>query len=270
MMRRDFRPSMERLAKGDDSHVWTAGDFRVTLRGAPFRLAVEQRVDGAWRAVDRGSRDGRPCARPAGQSLRHFQVRPAGDRHFGLGDKTGPLDRTGRRFTAFCNWMRWAMTRKLAIRCTSMCPIWRLSMRALLGRIVFYDSLAPQTFDLGCERSNYHGIYRYVEIEEAGLDLWLIAGPDLARVTQRFHHADRQPGDAARAGAMVSPSPRCIMLMMRRRRRLSRISPTGAARKKSHQRHSFSGPAIRAGASAATCLPGIATSFPIRPRCSPS
>ena len=51
---------------------------------------------------------------------------------------------------------------------------------------MFYDSLAPMTFDLGCERSNYHGIYRYVEIEEQGLDLWLIAGPDLALTTQRF------------------------------------------------------------------------------------
>ncbi|MBL8653382.1 MAG: hypothetical protein JNJ97_04240, partial [Alphaproteobacteria bacterium] len=51
---------------------------------------------------------------------------------------------------------------------------------------MFYDSLAPSVFDIGAERSNYHGIYRYVEIEEPGLDLWLIAGPDIGTVTRRF------------------------------------------------------------------------------------
>ena len=59
-------------------------------------------------------------------------------------------------------------------------------MRRQSPAALFYDTLAPMTFDVGQERSNYHGIYRYVEAEEPALDLWLIAGPDVASVTRRF------------------------------------------------------------------------------------
>ncbi|MGZ2906237.1 hypothetical protein AAEQ97_26420, partial [Pseudomonas aeruginosa] len=38
---------------------------------------------------------------------------------------------------------------------------------------LFYDTLADCTFDLGCERSNYHGLYRYFEAEHGDLDLYV-------------------------------------------------------------------------------------------------
>jgi alpha-glucosidase len=51
---------------------------------------------------------------------------------------------------------------------------------------LFYDTLSDCVFDLGCERSNYHGLYRYFEAEHGDLDLYVIAGPALADVVARF------------------------------------------------------------------------------------
>ncbi|PMU85665.1 hypothetical protein, partial [Pseudomonas sp. GP01-A4] len=49
---------------------------------------------------------------------------------------------------------------------------------------VFYDTLADCTFDFGCEHSNYHGPYRLFEAEAGDLDLYVIAGPELAQVVR--------------------------------------------------------------------------------------
>ena len=42
---------------------------------------------------------------------------------------------------------------------------------------LYYDTLAPTTFDLGCEYDNYHGFYRYAEIDDGDLDYYLFVGP---------------------------------------------------------------------------------------------
>src|SRR6185503_186768 len=50
----------------------------------------------------------------------------------------------------------------------------------------FYDTLAPATFDLGCEHDNYHGLYRTTEIEDGDLDYYVFAGPRIRDVVRRF------------------------------------------------------------------------------------
>ncbi len=187
-----FEPPRTAHARDGEAHLLTAGSFRLRLEGSPFRLAVEQKIEGIWRPwiADRGT--GGFALTERGGRIRHFQHRPFGDRHFGLGDKTGPLDRTGRRF-------RILQLDALGYDAEIGDPLYKhvpyMAVQAENGVTggMFYDSLAPMTFDLGCERSNYHGIYRYVEAEERGLDLWLIAGPDLAAVTRRFTRLTGRP-----------------------------------------------------------------------------
>ncbi|WP_342361838.1 TIM-barrel domain-containing protein [Terrarubrum flagellatum] len=179
-----FSPPHAALEKSGEAHILTAGQFRLTLMGAPLRIAIEQRVGDEWRPWISDRDTGGFALTDRGERIRHFQKRPFEDRHFGLGDKTGPMDRTGRRF-------RMLQLDALGYDAAIGDPLYKHTpyMAVQSGGVVgglFYDSLAPMTFDLGCERSNYHGIYRYVEIEEKGLDLWLIAGPDLASVTRRF------------------------------------------------------------------------------------
>lgn len=166
----------------------TAGRLRVTVRSAPLRLEVEQSVDGVWRAWIADRPTGGFVRTDGDRRVRHYQARGESDRYFGLGDKAGPLDRHGRRF-------RVLQLDALGYDAEIGDPLYKHVPFAIVrteseGRAVagglFYDSLAPMVFDMGCERSNYHGLYRYVETEEPGLDLWLIAGPDVAAVTRRF------------------------------------------------------------------------------------
>ena len=42
------------------------------------------------------------------------------------------------------------------------------------------------TFDLGCEHDNYHGFYRYCEIEDGDLDYYLFVGPTIPDVVRKF------------------------------------------------------------------------------------
>ncbi|HXX83635.1 MAG TPA: glycoside hydrolase family 31 protein, partial [Casimicrobiaceae bacterium] len=51
---------------------------------------------------------------------------------------------------------------------------------------LFYDTLAPVTFDLGCEHDNYHGFYRYAEIDDGDLDYYLFLGPTVRDVVRKF------------------------------------------------------------------------------------
>jgi alpha-glucosidase len=183
-----FAPPPCELKTAAGQSVLVAGEFRVTLTTAPFRIMVEQRVGDAWQPWIADRQTGGFALTERGARLRHYQQRPETDRHFGLGDKTGPLDRTGRRF-------RLLQLDALGYDAEIGDPQYKHvpfmivqggdGAQAVAGGM-FYDTLAPMTFDVGQERSNYHGIYRYVETEEAALDLWLIAGPDVAAVTKRF------------------------------------------------------------------------------------
>jgi len=179
-----FSPPPATLESRGDAHVLTAGAFRATLTGSPFRLSVEQRTPDGWRPWIADRETGGFALTERGSRIRHFQQRPLADRHFGLGDKTGPLDRTGRRFRIL-QLDALGYDAEIGDPLYKHVPYVAVQSGGVAGGM-FYDSLAPMTFDLGCERSNYHGIYRYVEAEERGLDLWLIAGPDLAAVTRRF------------------------------------------------------------------------------------
>lgn len=179
-----FAPPAATITDEDGATRLTAGQFRVTLRNHPVRLAIEQRDGEVWRPWISDRETGGFALTERGTRIRHFQARPESDRHFGLGDKTGPLDRTGRRFRVL-QLDALGYNAEIGDPLYKHIPYMAVQSGGVIGGM-FYDTLAPATFDLGCERSNYHGIYRYVEAEEAGLDLWLIAGPDLANVTQRF------------------------------------------------------------------------------------
>jgi alpha-glucosidase len=119
-------------------------------------------------------------------AFKHAMARAPGDRHYGLGDKTGPLDLTGRR-------LRCAMCDSLGFDPERGDPLnknWPfLIVRDAASGVshgVFYDNGAEGSFDLGCEHDNYFGRYRVYEAEDGDLDFYLILGPRLADVTAKF------------------------------------------------------------------------------------
>jgi alpha-glucosidase len=117
-------------------------------------------------------------------ALQHVVARDEGDRHYGLGDKAGPLDRTGRRFK---------------IDAVDPCgfdaelsdPLYKMIPFVIVdgptgAHGVFYDNLAVGDMDLGCTIDNYHGLFRSYGAQDGDLDVYVIAGPRVPDVVRRF------------------------------------------------------------------------------------
>jgi len=118
--------------------------------------------------------------------IRHSMARGPNDRFYGLGDKTGPLDKHGRRF-------RTLALDALGYDAETSDPLYKhwpyLVARDGASGIaygLFYDTFAPTTFDLGCEYDNYHGFYRYAEIDDGDLDYYIFVGPTIREVVHKF------------------------------------------------------------------------------------
>lgn len=154
----------------------------VTLATTPLALRWTD-TQGRLLAEDRASAAYMASNRTGG--VRHYLQREPGERYYGLGDKTGPLDLHGRR-------LRTLAMDALGYDPRNGDPLYKhwpfvLSRNpngAWCG--IYYDTLAPCTFDLGCEHDNYHGLYRHVEIDDGDLDYYLIAGATPAAVIARF------------------------------------------------------------------------------------
>jgi alpha-glucosidase len=158
---------------------------RLTVRLTGFVCLWDLRLDGDWRRVaqdrptqayDFGYWDGR---------VRHYLRRDPGERHFGLGERAGDLDRSGRRFE-----MRNIDAMGYSARTTD--PLYKHIPFVITRRTngaaygLFYDTLSDCVFDLGQELDNYHGVYRSFCAAHGDLDYWFIAGPRVDQVVRRF------------------------------------------------------------------------------------
>ncbi len=155
----------------------------VDVRLSPFGIAWSL-ADGTPFASDRETNAYQ--WRSATGTVRHYMTRNRdGDRYFGLGDKTGPLDLHGRR-------LRTLAVDALGYDAKTSDPLYKhwpyLIVRDPGGVAygLYYDTLASATFDLGCEHDNYHGFYRYCEIEDGDLDYYLFVGPTIPDVVRKF------------------------------------------------------------------------------------
>jgi alpha-glucosidase len=115
----------------------------------------------------------------------HYVARQPGERYFGLGERSGPMDRAGRR-------LRLTNLDPMGYDARSSDPLYKAIPYLLVvagdgsAHGVFYDTTADPVFDLGQEYDNYHGAYRTMRAESGDLDYYMIAGPDAAEVTRRL------------------------------------------------------------------------------------
>ncbi len=180
--RSGFACPAARVSQVDCAITLHTDDLSLTLRTEPLalrwtdsqgRLLLEDRASAAYMASRRTG------------AIRHYLQREPGDRYYGLGDKTGALNLHGRR-------LRTLAMDALGYDPRSGDPLYkhwpfvlsRSSDGAWCG--IYYDTLAPCTFDLGCEHDNYHGLYRHVEIDDGDLDYYVITGATPAAVIARF------------------------------------------------------------------------------------
>lgn len=181
----------------DGKGVRFGDDWMVDLQPAPLSLTVRRRDGEAWKTV--------VADRPTGAYqwfaqrgiFRHFQARALGDRHYGLGDKAGPLDHTGKR-------LRCLQTDALGYDAQTQDPLYKHAPFVIADADaggaagLFYDTLCEITFDLGAEHSNYHPHYRHVDAQEKGVVLYVIAGPRVRDVVPRLMALTGRPAFAPR------------------------------------------------------------------------
>ena len=115
----------------------------------------------------------------------HYLCRRPGERIYGLGERTGAMDRSGRRFR-LTNLDPMGYDAEHADPLYKTIP-WLLVTAPESGAHgLFYDITADLAFDFSVEHDNYHLPYRYLRAERGDLDLYVIAGPDAGEVVRRF------------------------------------------------------------------------------------
>ena len=119
-------------------------------------------------------------------AVRHYIQRDDAEKFYGLGDKTGRLNLSGRR-------LRTLAMDSLGYDPEHGDPLYKhwpfVLSRTPQGQWVgiYYDTLAACTFDFGCEHDNYHDFYRYVDIDDGDLDYYLMVGNSPAEVLSLIH-----------------------------------------------------------------------------------
>ncbi|MCV0394020.1 MAG: glycoside hydrolase family 31 protein [Rhizobiaceae bacterium] len=177
--------------------VLSAGDLRVEIQAEPLALTISRHIDDGWRMLVSDRPTGAYQWFERAHLFRHFQARDLSERHYGLGDKTGPVDHTGRR-------LRVLQTDGLGYNAETADPLYKHAPFLIAERPegdatgLFYDTLAEMALDLGAEHSNYHPHYRHVDTAEKGLICYVIAGPRIRDVVPRLMRLTGRPAFAPR------------------------------------------------------------------------
>lgn len=158
--------------------------LRVTVH-RPLWLAWEFRDEaGEWQALASDRPTSAYLLNTHGDGVAHYQRRYKEENYYGLGEKAGDLNRTGRRFE-----MR--NLDAMGYNAASTDPLYKhipftitRGERASFG--LFYDNLSSCWLDLGNEIDNYHLAYRRYEAQAGDLDYYLFLGPSVLDVTKAF------------------------------------------------------------------------------------
>jgi len=169
-----------RAVEGADG-TWKAelDGMRVTVQGSPLALV--------WEAGGEAFMTDHPTHAYAlsGGDLLHRQVRWDGERLFGLGEVSGSLERSGRRY-------RLEPRDALGYDAELGDPLYKhwpvLLLRRASGRwaALVVDVPFRMVFDLGAEIHNYLGPFRYLQASGPGLATYVVTAPDLPTLLGRL------------------------------------------------------------------------------------
>ncbi|MFU1792071.1 hypothetical protein ACM3BL_14100 [Mammaliicoccus sciuri] len=123
----------------------------------------------------------------------HYLNRDKNEMYFGLGEKSGKVNKHGRRFRMKnIDAMGYnAETTHTLYKHIPYYLTYKTNENISFG--IFYDDYQDSIVDLGQELDNYHGHYRYYETKSDFLDYYVIAGPTIQQVTTRFSHLTGRP-----------------------------------------------------------------------------
>jgi len=156
--------------------------LRLTIT-QPLHLSWAAKVDGAWATFVEERPTGGTLLGIKDHTHAHYLRRFADEPVHGLGEKTGDLDRRGRRFE-----MRNLDAMGYDAQTTD--PLYKhipfsMTQTASAGAwSIFYDNLASCWFDLGNELDNYHLPYRSYRAEDGDLDYYVRWAPQMLELVK--------------------------------------------------------------------------------------
>jgi len=181
-----FAQSMGDASQTDGRIVLSSEKLRALVTLEPFGILWEQCSGGQWLTCCKDRPTYAYATEKRSGQINHWQSRDEHDQYFGLGDKTGPLNKAGRRF-------RTRQLDALGYNGETSDPLYKhwpffLGRRANTGSTygIYYDTLAECAFDFGQEFDNYHDFYRATEVHDGDLDYYVLAGPDVPAALSRF------------------------------------------------------------------------------------
>lgn len=150
----------------------------------PLYLEWQYKKNGKWQTFVTDRKTGAYLFGISNPRISHFLQRDTQDHYYGLGEKTGNLNRHGRRFE-----MR--NIDAMGYNAEYMDPLYKhipfyITHSPEVSYGLYYDNLAPCWFILGSEIDNYHAYYRNYKTEDGDLDYYMILGPQILAVTKKY------------------------------------------------------------------------------------
>lgn len=177
------RPSFEWTRETDTLHL-SAAELRLQIDMSTCAIRWSDREDREFAADVRA---GAYLYDAAGQAVLHTMRRRDDEHYYGFGEKAGALDKAGQR-------MRMSNVDALGYDAETSDPLYKHwpfyitfvpDLDVAYG--LFYDNLAETIFDMGKEVDAVRGgSYRIYQAQAGDLDYYLIFGPTLAQVIERF------------------------------------------------------------------------------------
>ncbi|WP_420334277.1 TIM-barrel domain-containing protein [Roseibium sp.] len=175
------------LDETEDGLAIETGTLRLKI-GQPLALTWEARDASTdlWQEVARDRPLNAYMLGRKDHRNQHHLLRHADETFYGLGEKSGALDRSGRRFE-----MRNLDALGYDARTTD--PLYKhipftITDKGRLGACgLFYDTLSSCWFDLGNEKDNYHPPFRAFRAEDGDLDYYFSWAPSVLEIVKRHH-----------------------------------------------------------------------------------
>ncbi|MTH54271.1 alpha-glucosidase [Bacillus mangrovi] len=183
-----------------DTSGFSLPDYFMQQTGQVFsirtgRLQLEIELDGfkiSWFFKEGGgdwipvARDRRTQAYIFSEGPAHYLERDPEEQYFGLGEKTGPVNKHGRRY-------RMQPMDAMGYDAETTDPLYKhlpfyitRNPKSGISYGLFYDHYCTSVFDMGAELDQYHGLYRYFQAEAGDLDYYFLAGPQVRDVTETY------------------------------------------------------------------------------------
>lgn len=157
------------------------GGTSVMLNRDPFHISIK--VDGQTVHSDI---PGRAYLEDTSGRVKHYQGMGDEDRFYGLGEKSGPLNKACRRF-AMSNTDTFAYDPEYSDPLYKHIPFFvRLSPERGITTGYFYNNAHRSDFDMGCERSAYWPRYSYFSADGGELDYFIILGTQIKDILRDY------------------------------------------------------------------------------------